>query len=193
MTSISSSMILSNAEKPTVINLMRKMTVDGGIVLEGINRAFPIITKLYRGRPEMLIMKMTNGRNMQMFRKGTVQILGCISDEEAENMRLEFIVKLRQLKRTMKMGQVSEMTISNIVMSAQLKRKVRLNKIPWSDCNVFHETELFPAALIRKWLPVHIALFQNGKVILTGLKSVSEVSNIMTDLHSFLDNSHYIS
>jgi len=179
-------------ENPTIINLMRNMTVNGGIVLEDINRTFPNITKLYRGRPEMVLMKMTNGRNLQMFRKGKVQILGRVSDEEAENMRLEFIAKLRQINTTTKMKQVTEMTISNMVMSVQLKRKVCLNKIPWSDSNVFHEVELFPAALIRKWSPIHIALFQNGRVIATGLKSASEFFNVMTDLYSFLETSNYI-
>ena len=107
------------------------------------------------------------------------------------NMRLEFIAKLKRLKTTLTMSQVTKMTISNIVISVQLKRKLCLNKIPWSDYNIFHETELFPATLIRQWHPVHIALFHNGKVILTGLKSMNEFYNIMNALYAFLDSSHY--
>ena len=35
-----------------------------------------------------------------------------------------------------------------------------------SDVNLFHEIELFPTALIPMLQPVHIALFQDGKVII---------------------------
>ena len=176
-------------ENPTIINLMRNMKVDQVIPLEKVYHAYPDVTKLYRGRPEMIVMKMTNGRNMQMFRGGKVQILGCVSDMEAENMRLEFIAKLRRIN-TMQHSQVTKMTVSNLVISVQLKRALSLHKIDSTDTNFFHEIELFPAALIRKWHPVHIAVFHNGKVILTGLKSVEHFYDIMTTLTSFLETSN---
>ena len=180
-------------EEPVIINMMRNMTVDGGIVLEDVHHFYPNTTKLYRGRPEMLIMKMKNGRNLQMFRKGKAQILGHVSEGDAENMRHEFIAKLRRLKtmQSKETRRVSEMIISNMVMSVQLKKKLCPNKVLWSDSNVFHETELFPATLIRKWHPVHIALFHNGKVILTGLKSTSDFYNAMNLLNVYLESSHF--
>ena len=172
-----------------IINLMRSMSVEGGIVLEDMHRMYPNNTRLYSGRPEMLVMKMMNGRNMQMFRKGKVQILGRITDGEAENMRLEFIAKLKTLKIT---GTVTAMTISNLVVSATLKKKVCPKKTTWTDYNVFHEMELFPAVLIRKWHPVHVALFlQTGEVIVTGLKSTNDFFVVMNELCSFLENPHY--
>ena len=75
-----------------------------------------------------------------------------------------------------------------MVVSARLRRKICLRKIVTSDVNLFHEIELFPAALIRKWHPVHIALFHNGKVILTGLKSVEQFYETMSALTSFLES-----
>ena len=179
-------MTLSATERPTIINLMRNMKVDHVIPLEEVHRTFPNITKLYPGRPEMIIMKMTNGRNMQMFRGGKVQILGRVSDADAESMRLECIATLRKIS-AMRQAQVTTMTVSNLVISVQLKKALRLRKNALTDCDFFHETELFPAALIRKWHPVHIAAFHNGRIIFTGLKSLEELNSMLPTLISYLE------
>ena len=55
-----------------------------------------------------------------------------------------------------------------------------------SNNNVFYETELFPAALIRKWTPAHVAVFHNGKVIVTGIKTLDSFYDIMYALLQFL-------
>ena len=178
-------------EKPILLNAMRNMSVDGPINLEEVHHTYPKDTKLYRGRTEMLVMKMTNGRNMQLFRRGKVQILGCVNDEEAEGMRLEFIAKLRRVKK-MQNSQVTILTVSNLVISVQLKRAICLRKIASTNSDLFHETELFPAALIRKWHPAHIALFHTGRVILTGLKTMQHFNDVMSSLISFLQMSHIL-
>ena len=178
-------------ENPTVINMMRNMKVNHTIPLEEVHRSFPHLTKLYRGRPEMVVMKMTTGRNLQMFRGGKVQILGPVSEKTAESMYHEFIEKLSCVKK-MPPFQVTKMTVSNLVMSVQLKKKViALNKIKSSDANCFYEVEIFPAFLIQKWLPVHVAVFNTGCVILTGLKTFEHFYNVMDDLMSFLNSSEF--
>lgn len=106
-------------------------------------------------------------------------------------MRREFIEKLR-LINTMRGCQVTKLSVSNLVISAQLKKTLYLQKIASTDANIFHEIELFPAALIRKWHPVHISVFHNGKVVLTGLKSVDQFYETMTSLISFLESSHIL-
>ena len=176
-------------ENPIIINQMRNMKVNHPIALEEVHQEYPNATKLYRGRPEMLIMKMTSGRNLQMFRGGKVQILGRVSEAEAEDMRLEFIAKLSRINK-MHQTTVTEMTVSNLVVGVQLKKAICLRKIESSDSDLFHEIELFPAALIRKWHPVHVALFHTGKVILTGLKSMKHFYDIMKTLLLFLETSN---
>ena len=185
------SMPLCVMENPIILNLMRNMEINCTIPLEELHHTYPNDSKLYRGRPEMLVMKMKNGRNMQAFRGGKVQILGCVSDMEAESMRLNFMMKLRQIN-AMRHAQVTVMTVSNLVISVQLKNVLHLHKLNSTSADFFHEMELFPAALIRKWHPVHIAVFHNGRVILTGLKSVEHFHEIMSTLISFLKTSHML-
>ena len=168
------------------INLMREMKVSQSIPLEDLFQMYKDESKFYRGRPEMLVMKMiTNQRNVQIFRGGKVQILGAIANEEAENMRREFVERLKRLKK-MENCQITNLTIANMVVSLQLPSHVSLHSITHSNHDLSYEAELFPAALIRKWRPAHVAVFHNGKVIVTGVKNEEMLNDITHCMKSFL-------
>ena len=174
------------------INLMREMRVDRKVPLEDVYHLYEEETKFYRGRPEMLVMRMkTNKRNLQIFRGGKVQILGHIPDEEAEEMRHEFVWRLKRLKK-MENCQVTTLTIVNLVVSLQLPSNVNLKNISHSNHDLSYEVELFPAALIRKWRPAHVAVFHNGKMIVTGLKSVNAVDDIYNSVKTFFSEKHLL-
>jgi TATA-box binding protein (TBP) (component of TFIID and TFIIIB) len=167
------------------------MKVNQPISLEEIHRAYQNVTKFYRGRPEMIVMKMINGRNIQLFRGGTVQLLGRVSDIEAERMRADLIEKLKQIEK-MQNFQVTEWILSNLVLSVRLKKSICLQKIKLTNADIFHEMELFPATLIRKWHPVHIAMFHTGKIVLTGITSFNHFYEIMHSLISYLRKTQII-
>ena len=140
----------------------------------------------------MVLMKMTSTqRNVQVFRGGKVQILGAVSDAEAESMRQEFERKLKRIKK-MESCQVSSLTIKNMVVSLKLKLPVNLRKIVCSNEVLSYEVELFPAALIRKWHPIHVALFHNGKMIVTGVRSLSTLNDIVNSVSLLRSYSFWI-
>lgn len=154
--------------------------------------------KLYPGRPQMLVVTLSNGRNIQIFRRGCIQILGRIADGEAEEMRLELIHRLSSISEVNKLCDPHHsnlhqclldvpLTIANIVVCASLEKKCCLRQIVHSNSYHFYEIEIFPAALIHKWSPAHVALFHNGKVIITGVKSIPECEKIMSYLSDYLN------
>lgn len=57
---------------------------------------------------------------------------------------------------------------------------------------MLYEPELFPAALISRWLPAHIAVFHNGKVIITGLKSEEDADSIIQTLTDYAQSQRLI-
>lgn len=81
---------------------------------------------------------------------------------------------------------VSPLTLRNLVVSLRLNRAIKLPN--YTNHSVFYETELFPACLIRKWKPAHIAVFHNGHCVITGLKSLDEAHTIVKSLTTFLEN-----
>jgi len=71
-------------------------------------------------------------------------------------------------------------------MRVQMLKGIPLHRLTWSNSQIMYEAELFPAALIQKWKPVHIAVFHNGKVIFTGLKSLVQFHSIFSELKLYL-------
>ena len=171
-----------------VINAMRDMALSENLDLELLHRHLTG-SKYHRGRPQMLVVTMTNGRNLQLFRRGKIQILGNISHSDAHWMCYDILQQIKTYYPNLKM---TTLTLRNLVVSVQLKNRVALHKIRTSSNNLFYESELFPAALIRKWHPIHISLFHNGNCILTGLADIQQVSPIIDELVSFLSDHHLL-
>jgi len=147
--------------------------------------------KLYPGRPHMLIVRMKNARSMQIFSGGCIQILGCVKHKVAQAMRHELLARLssnsdiacQQLRHIVERGRLS---IANLVIHVQLKNELSLKNIVQSDSSLFYEIEIFPAALIRKWSPAHVAMFHNGNIIITGVKSFKKLGELLTCLKDYL-------
>lgn len=74
---------------------------------------------------------------------------------------------------------MTQLTVDNLVISTQLSEHVTFTNIHSSNQHLCYEPELFPAALLSQWHPVHVAIFHNGKVIITGLKSEKQIDNIL--------------
>mgnify|MGYP001791423043 CR=1 FL=1 len=139
-------------------------------------------SRLYRGRPEMLLLRMSNNRNVQLFRKGKIQILGALSEETTEQMTIECLSKVRQLLPNF---QLTPATTANMVLRVAVPHTVT-RKLTSSNSSVCYEPELFPAILLTNWAPVHVHVFHNGKALITGVKSLGEANFIYEDLLDFI-------
>ena len=164
------------------INFMRVLRLDIRIDIEKVYNLLGK-GKLYRGRPQMLVMKMKNSRNLQLFPSGVIQVMGNHSHSEALSMCYEIINHLRKIYPQVRMKML---TLKNLVVSAQLKANIPLHRVKSSSSNLSYEVELFPAMLIRRFYPVHIAVFHTGRCILTGLKSIQQANDIVDSLQELL-------
>ena len=88
------------------------------------------------------------------------------------------------------MVEISEPVLQNMVVSCKYLKPLHLTGRP-SNAYYFYEAELFPAALIRRWAPAHVALFPSGSLVCTGIKDLSAFRNIITHLSSYLDDDHH--
>ena len=133
--------------------------------------------KLYRGRPHMLTWKSEYGR-VQFFPNGTIQLMGNIDESRA--MRIHSIV------RDLVEMEVTPPSIRNLVLRVKLSKRQTLTTIP-SNSDITYNSELFPAALISRWLPAHVSVFRTGEAIVTGVKSMDEAHRIIADVDEFMD------
>lgn len=51
---------------------------------------------------------------------------------------------------------------------------------------ITYEIDLFPAAQLIAWLPFHVYAFHTGKIVITGVKEIKSVADILTDIKRYL-------
>ena len=73
-------------------------------------------------------------------------------------MRYELQRILRRIWKKEKTA-LSNLTVNNLVISSDLRKRIALAR--YSNHELSNEPELFPAMLINRWLPVHVAIFHN--------------------------------
>ena len=165
-----------------IVNCMRELRLAIRIDIEAVHRLLPD-SKCYRGRPQMVVVKMSNGRNLQLFPSGCIQILGRLSYFESLAMCYEIMCHLQKLYPHV---QMPKLTLKNLVASTQLQTAIPLHRLKNSTSKITYEPELFPAALLTRFHPVHIATFHTGKCIITGLKSLKQAKRIVDKLTTYL-------
>ena len=165
------------------INTMREMWIGERIQLRDAQGLF-VQSKLYHHLPHMLVVKTSNGRKVQLFPCGKLQVLGNLSHSDALSMIYEVVSVLQRLNPNYVMNPLK---LINLVVAAQLKAPVALQRINTSSSNLFYESELFPAALLRQWKPAHVAVFHNGKCVVSGCKSLSQAESIFQSLNDYLE------
>ena len=102
----------------------------------------------------------------------------------------EIVRHLRQLYPHIRMP---SLTLKNVVVSAHLKTNVPLHRVQLSSSDVSYEPELFPAMLLRRYHPIHIAIFHNGRCIITGLRSVEQGQTIVNEVTAYLKRNNLLS
>ena len=80
---------------------------------------------------------------------------------------------------------ISEPVLLNMVVCAKYRKTFRLDNKS-SNSEFFYEREIFPAALISRWSPAHVALFHNGSLLCTGIKEWSKYEQIINDFDAYL-------
>ena len=147
-----------------VVNCLRECRLDIRIDLERLYQQMKR-GKLYHGRPQMLVLPMSSGRNLQIFVSGVIQFMGHVTHRVALGMRDELLHRLRQLYPQLPTPTV---TLKNLVVCAQLNRSISLHRLSHSSSKATYEPELFPALLLRRFMPVHVVVFHTGRCVLTG-------------------------
>ncbi len=80
---------------------------------------------------------------------------------------------------------MSAWKLNNMVIHFNLNERCNFDNMPCNH-NFSYEPELFPAALISKWNPIHITLFPNGKGMITGVRYFEEALQVINEIPAFL-------
>ena len=159
-----------------IVNVFYQMKAGGPLDIHWIQW---LITdaKLYTGRPTMLTWKTEEGRRVQFFPNGTIQLMGKLTEEQA--------MALHDKVQTLLEMDISKPVIRNIVLCVKFSQRVTFTNIP-SNKDINYNPELFPAAMVTRWHPAHISLFRSGSAIVTGVKSMAAARQIMAVFDAYM-------
>ena len=109
-----------------------------------------------------------------IFSTGKMVCTGAKSEKEVHNAVKKIIKNLKD--RNIVIIGTPEITIQNIVASANLNAEVNLEKAAFLLENVMYEPEQFPGLIYRMDPPkVVLLIFSSGKMVCTGAKHEDEV------------------
>jgi len=110
-----------------------------------------------------------------IFSTGKMVCTGAKSEKEAHNAVKKILKNLKDRKIVI-IG-TPEITIQNIVASANLNAEVNLEKAAFLLENMMYEPEQFPGLIYRMTDPkVVLLLFSSGKMVCTGAKREDDVN-----------------
>lgn len=151
-----------------------------------LNSLFEIGSSVYSYNPEVYpgaYIKLTSAK-VTLYGSGKYIIVGIKSNELIKPLFDEFISILSNF---IDISLVDKPKIRNMVVVDDLGKNLNLNRIilVLEPEKVSYEPEQFPG-LIYKNFGASFLLFQNGKVVITGLKSFLDAENAMNELKKML-------
>lgn len=121
-----------------------------------------------------------------IFNSGKVVCTGANSPEGAKKAVNKVLEGVREAG--VDVDRVEEITIQNIVASAQLESNLRLNEIAFTLRNAEYEPEQFPGLVYRIDKPnAAFLLFGSGKIVCTGGRSIEDVKTAIRKVEEKLE------
>ena len=153
-----------------IVNRMMTMKSSSSLCLPDLITKLPAHAYYSRARPCRIYWRFQDRIPVQIFPKGTIQILGRYASTSVCN-------EIRDYFSTHLSLSLSHPYLNSCTVSARIAPRIcRLHSLP-SNQYVSNEYELFPGTMIRRHhrrRRIHLCFFSNGTVIATGVHSRRE-------------------
>ncbi|MCL4339720.1 MAG: TATA-box-binding protein [Nitrososphaerota archaeon] len=170
----------------SIENVVTSASVDQAIDLLLITRTFPDVEYHPEQFPGLVFRLKVPKSATLIFSSGKMVCTGAKSEAQAKKAVESVVQKLRKNGIDIKNEPVIE--IQNIVASASLGGKIKLEEAAVNLEKSMYEPEQFPGLIYRMDSPkTVILLFASGKLVCTGAKKEEEVYAAVTKLHELLE------
>jgi transcription initiation factor TFIID TATA-box-binding protein len=171
----------------SIENVVASATLNQKIDLLSILKVFRNVEYKPKRFPGLVFRLKRPKTATLIFNSGKMVCTGAKSEKTAKSA-------IRKVVRELKNGGIvilnkPEITIQNIVASANLQEKVDLEFASDILDNVMYEPEQFPGMIYRMRAPKAVMLvFTSGKIVCTGAKNEGAVTEAVIKLHTILDD-----
>ena len=173
--------------KINIENVVASATLNQKIELLPILKAFRNVEYKPKRFPGLVFRLKRPKTATLIFNSGKMVCTGAKSEKTAKRA-------IRKVVRELKNGGIiilnkPDITIQNIVASANLQEKVDLEEASDLLDNVMYEPEQFPGLIYRMKTPKAVILvFTSGKIVCTGTKNEGAVTEAVVKLHAILED-----
>ena len=170
----------------SIENVVASASVNQPIDLNEITRLFPDVEYHPEQFPGLVFRLKSPKTATLIFSSGKMVCTGAKSEEQAKKAVHMVVQKLR--KGGIKIVNEPVIEIQNIVASASLGGRVKLEEAALKLPRSMYEPEQFPGLIHRMTSPkTVILLFASGKLVCTGAKKEEEVYRAVRNLHILLE------
>src|SRR5271154_6373584 len=142
--------------------------IDAGVECKSV--------KHQQKQPEQLIIKFNDGSTMLIFKTGKFRIMGKVD---------ELVAHCNVLLITSLLHSYPELELQTSTVVYAYPYRILLDKLSLLiKCHF--DLENFPAVQITKYKPIHVNVFASGKVIICGIKDMSDAKLIETELDNIV-------
>jgi len=123
-----------------------------------------------------------------IFRNGKLILTGLKSSDNIELVLKKLILKFDKIETIKILKEQLETEIVNIVVTANLYRKINLDAAIVMLSNAIYEPEVFPGLIYKSDLPVKsvFLIFSTGKIVLTGIRDEKVIESVLIKLGRLL-------
>ena len=123
-----------------------------------------------------------------IFRNGKLILTGLKSSDNIELVLKKLILKFDKIETIKILKEQLETEIVNIVVTANLYRKINLDAAIVVLSNAIYEPEVFPGLIYKSDLPVKsvFLIFSTGKIVLTGIRDEKVIESVLIKLGRLL-------
>jgi len=136
-------------------------------------------SKLYQGKPSMLRIK-EYGATLLLFSSGTVRLMG-------KNNHDKLLQKILSILPNTK--QVSPLQLMSHTIVHKINYSINLHLL--NPYKFFSNQELFPSSIYIHKSSEHVNIFASGKIVITGVKSINNVKQLLEIITKDLENGCY--
>jgi TATA-box binding protein (TBP) (component of TFIID and TFIIIB) len=162
-----------------IVNSVWRGTLDVHVNLAQLAKQVGGLSKVIKVKhqtqqPEQLIIKFNDSSTMLVFKTGKFRIMGR-GDDIDKHFNIFSVTCLHQ-------DNYPDIVLQTLTAAFAYPHHVNLNKLSQLiECH--YHPELFPAVQIRRYKPIHVNVFESGKVTITGLKDFDAAIAIEAELH----------
>lgn len=170
----------------SIENVVASASVNQTIDLNEITRLFPDVEYHPEQFPGLVFRLKAPKTATLIFNSGKMVCTGAKSEEQSFKAVTMVVQRLR--KSGIKVENEPEVEIQNIVASASLGGRVKLEEAALNLPRSMYEPKQFPGLIHRMLEPkTVILLFASGKLVCTGAKKEEEVYKAVNNLHTLLE------